>query len=97
VADIFVSYTSRDRDWAFWIGQEDIVEPQAEVRRTPSGAATRISLSIRQLVVALAEPSKAANSEAASRPSTHKPCCVTHSEAISASPLKRRGYRTAAK
>jgi len=22
VADIFVSYTSRDRDWAFWIGQE---------------------------------------------------------------------------
>jgi hypothetical protein len=22
VADIFVSYTSKDRDWAFWIGQE---------------------------------------------------------------------------
>jgi hypothetical protein len=22
VADIFVSYTSRDRDWAFWIGHE---------------------------------------------------------------------------
>src|SRR5580693_7290099 len=22
VADIFVSYTSSDRDWAFWIGQE---------------------------------------------------------------------------
>jgi hypothetical protein len=22
VADIFVSYTSDDRDWAFWIGQE---------------------------------------------------------------------------
>lgn len=22
VADIFVSYTSRDRDWVFWIGQE---------------------------------------------------------------------------
>jgi hypothetical protein len=22
VADIFVSYTSNDRDWAFWIGQE---------------------------------------------------------------------------
>jgi hypothetical protein len=22
VADIFVSYTSGDRDWAFWIGQE---------------------------------------------------------------------------
>jgi hypothetical protein len=22
VADIFVSYTSADRDWAFWIGQE---------------------------------------------------------------------------
>ncbi|HTO64261.1 MAG TPA: toll/interleukin-1 receptor domain-containing protein, partial [Bradyrhizobium sp.] len=22
MADIFVSYTSRDRDWAFWIGQE---------------------------------------------------------------------------
>ncbi len=22
MADIFVSYTSSDRDWAFWIGQE---------------------------------------------------------------------------
>jgi hypothetical protein len=22
VADIFVSYTSNDRNWAFWIGQE---------------------------------------------------------------------------
>ena len=22
MADIFVSYTSKDRDWAFWIGQE---------------------------------------------------------------------------
>jgi hypothetical protein len=22
VADIFISYTSKDRDWAFWIGQE---------------------------------------------------------------------------
>jgi hypothetical protein len=22
MADIFVSYTSNDRDWAFWIGQE---------------------------------------------------------------------------
>jgi hypothetical protein len=22
VADIFVSYTSKDREWAFWIGQE---------------------------------------------------------------------------
>jgi hypothetical protein len=22
VADIFISYTSSDRDWAFWIGQQ---------------------------------------------------------------------------
>ena len=22
MADIFVNYTSSDRDWAFWIGQE---------------------------------------------------------------------------
>jgi hypothetical protein len=38
VADIFVSYTSKDHDWAFWIGQELL-----KLGHTPRGHEWEIS------------------------------------------------------